>query len=240
MGWRNLATAKVEELLKPPPPIPSVVVDTYENSSENIFHRLIRGFREQAEDMRKPNLTGVFERPHNFIRKLEKKGFKQLGSGAYSTVLAKGDSDRVIKVIRREDGWAEYIKWANDNGYAGKWAPKVYSYKYIAKGGFAIASMERLPEVIHRASKQSPAKVIMDLAEHAANDNELAQSMLNIAAPGLTKFHKELTTKYQGHLDLHGGNYMVRKDGGLVYTDPVYAGGRDDTGVYKTRMKFAA
>src|SRR5882672_10391646 len=64
-----------------------------------------------------------------YISWLEKKGFKRLGAGAYSTVLGKDGSDKVIKVSRSLDNWIDYIQWSAANGYAGNFAPRVYSWK---------------------------------------------------------------------------------------------------------------
>jgi len=70
-----------------------------------------------------------FKCPFNFIHKLEKRGYKVLGRGAYSTVLGKEGSSRVIKVSRSLDDWIDYIQWGAANGYAGNFVPRVYSWK---------------------------------------------------------------------------------------------------------------
>lgn len=181
----------------------------------------------------------VFDNGRAFIARLEVKGWTSLGSGAFSTVLAKGDSKRVIKVTRRPDGWINYIKWANDNGYAGKFAPKVFSYKYI-KGkdnlDFSISSMERLPNTLGHLKYSHSAHVVESLLHTAANDNELAGTLLDLVQPGIKEFNQKLRDKF-GHLDLHHGNFMVRDSGELVFTDPVSS---VDDDVLKDRLKFAA
>ncbi len=54
----------------------------------------------------------AFEDGRSFIKFLEKKGFKAIGIGHYSTVLAKDKSTRVIKISRTPDNWISYITWA--------------------------------------------------------------------------------------------------------------------------------
>ena len=53
-----------------------------------------------------------FEGAYAFIHFLQKRGYKNLGSGAFSTVLGKEGSDRVLKVTRSNDNWIDYIQWA--------------------------------------------------------------------------------------------------------------------------------
>lgn len=181
----------------------------------------------------------VFDNGRTFIARLEAKGWKALGSGAFSTVLAKGESTRVLKVTRRPDGWINYIKWANDNGYAGTFAPKVFSYKYIqGKEGnnFSIASMERLPSTLGHLKYTHDAHVVESLLHPAANDNQLAGTLLDLAVPGLREFNQKLRDTF-GHLDLHGGNFMVRDSGELVFTDPVSS---VDDAVLTERLRFAS
>src|SRR5258705_4232165 len=79
--------------------------------------------------------TSPFKCPFNFIERLEKRGYKVLGRGAYSTVLGKEGSNRVIKVSRSLDDWIDYIQWGAANGYAGNFVPRVYSWKRHFKNG---------------------------------------------------------------------------------------------------------
>ncbi len=73
--------------------------------------------------------TSPLKCPFNFIDKLEKRGYKVLGRGAYSTILGKEGSSRVIKVSRSLDDWIDYVQWGAANGYAGNFVPRVYSWK---------------------------------------------------------------------------------------------------------------
>ena len=214
-----------------PPPIP--IGNIYDTEFPSLKEQ--RAILKKSEVLQKP-----FDSGHGFIHALERKGFKKLGQGAFSVVLAKPDSKRVIKVTRRieDDGWIDYIKWADKKGYTGSFAPKVYSYKYI-KGrerDFAISSMERMKSSLGSVGYQHDATVLWDLIHKATNDNQLATRLLNIAVPGLDQFNKDLRKTF-GALDLHSGNLMVRENGSLVFTDPVGGYTAPPT---RERLKFAA
>lgn len=166
----------------------------------------------------------TFDTSSTFVEALGKKGYKYLGSGAYSTVMGKEGSDKVLKILRQpdDDGWLPYVKWASVNGYAGNFAPKVYSYKYIKGRGenFALASMERLED-----TKLHGLKVVANLADNSTcNDDQTAKKALDVVTPGLSDFMAHLIKEFpvkESHIDLHGGNFMARKNGSIVVVDPV-------------------
>lgn len=159
-----------------------------------------------------------------FMNALRGKGFEQLGSGYYSNVFAYPDSDKVVKILRRPDtdGWLDYVKWAADKGYAGTFAPQVFSYKLMGKKkDFAVAVMERLEDTVSKAGEQHDAHAITALLHPAMNDNKMAAKLLDTVNPGLAQFGKDLKVEFSKNLDTHNGNFMLRKDGSFVITDPV-------------------
>lgn len=184
----------------------------------------------------------AFESGHTFAAALEKKGFKKLGSGSFSMVYAKEGSDKCIKVCYRLDAWMDYISWAAKKGYCGTFAPRVYSYKYFKGNGvdpFYLAVMERLEGDVGNVKDDHPQAFTYRAfswgARNAlahANDNYMR--CLEVLNPGMPQFVKDFSefckTK---HPDFHTGNFMVRKDGSFVATDPIM-GGAD---VYPTRLK---
>jgi len=153
---------------------------------------------------------------------LRKHQFEFLGSGLYSDVFAPAGSDRVIKVCRQCDDWPKYIFWATKHGYAGLHAPKVHSFRFIEDGrhSFYIASMERLYPLTDDA-------------------RELRREVLWNSSKRAAPFHtfiKKLQQEFPQADDLHDGNWLCRKDGALVLTDPLRASSssRDDL---PTRMR---
>lgn len=185
---------------------------------------------------RDPPPNGVFGSAHRIIDKLQKKGYKQLGSGHYSTVLAHPKcSDKVIKVTRHQDNWIDYVKWASEKGYAGKFAPKVYSWKKFP-GGWSWAVMERMEHTLDAGydwrddcdygnsedsvpSKENDYSLIFALLEPAGRGNTMAQVYMEDLVPGAFAFVKELRSVMRAS-DIRGANTMVRKDGSLCFTDP--------------------
>ena len=173
-----------------------------------------------------------FDDAFGFIKALERRGFKVLGAGMFSTVLHKEGSNRVIKVIRRPDGWINYVHWAAQIGEAGRFAPKVFSYKKI-KGrekDFAVAIVEKLANTLDNTPAEHAATLVPALVWRAEK-NEMAAKFLETVAPGLLSFLLKMKEKWElpsvVGFDLHEGNLMIRTDGSFVVADPVSRG--DDT-----------
>lgn len=168
---------------------------------------------------------GPFYSGHSFIKALQKRGYKILGEGAFSTVLAKDGHERVIKVIRRPDGWINYIHWAAQIGEAGHFAPKVFSYKKIKgkRKDFAVAVMERLSYTLDDAPQEHEKKLLPGLIWRAT-DNAMARKFTEVLVPGLMDFLAKMASQYEipiRNFDLHGGNMMLRANGEFVIVDPV-------------------
>lgn len=147
---------------------------------------------------------------------LQKRGFEIVGSGCFATVLAKGNL--AVKVARH-DGWPNYIRWATERGYAGIYAPKVYSLKFHADHApFYVAFMERLVctlgELRSYSNNTYQSLLYRDLARtlyDGTNDHPVPD--------GLRSFANELRAERFAD-DIHDGNIMVRSDGQIVITDP--------------------
>lgn len=165
----------------------------------------------------------AFNDAASFIDRLKKRGFVELGHGAFSTVLGKEGKDRVIKVIRRSDPWIDYAVWAAKEGEAGRLAPKVFSYKTIkgAKRDFSVAVMERLEYTFFKTPKDHVLKILPGLLAHS-NHNAIASQFADMLSPGVVSFFDKMTKRFgEDNLDIHNGNFMVRNDGTFVVVDPV-------------------
>lgn len=179
--------------------------------------------------------TGVFQHHRNFIMKLVKKGFKVIGRGNYSTVLAKGDGNRVIKVTRMDDGWIDYVKWGADNGYAGKFSPMVYSWKKFP-AGFSVAVMERMDfDLDHHDKAEWHDYNLLLALMYYGKKSILARCYMEDICPGAYDFIRKLRDELRAS-DIRGANTMVRKDGTICFTDPVADPSRKAV-VTKTRLK---
>jgi hypothetical protein len=164
----------------------------------------------------------VPEKKNSYFNKytswLQKKGWERLGSGCFSTVYAKKDSDRVLKVTRRLDDWIDYVQWASKEGYAGNLAPRVYSWK--RHGDWAVAVVERMATSSYDLDmEKNDQALLMSLLYPARRGNILAQCYMEDIQPGSFRFFEGLrANKMDG--DIGGHNVMYRKDGTICITDP--------------------
>ena len=141
------------------------------------------------------------------------KGFHAVGSGFFSNVLTK-DGKRVVKV-GSDNTWEPYVLWAAENGYAGTFAPKVYSF-HLHKDGpehhrVYTAVMERLECTLSRAYDCTTREIIHDglyqLADNPLSRHDEAMEV-NRMFPGIRKFIRYATRAgFQG--DWHTENWMV-------------------------------
>ena len=158
------------------------------------------------------------------------RGCEKLGSGCYGAVYSIPGTDKVIKV-GSQDQWPDYIVWATRNGYAGNFAPKVYSLKFKSFEGheYYVAIMERLvctigqmkldPDDNYR-SVSAPQIKLHSQIENWLGQPDADRSPDLVQATDLLEYVKALRlAKFTG--DCHSSNVMVRHDGSLVVTDPV-------------------
>jgi hypothetical protein len=150
-----------------------------------------------------------------YENKLRALNFEHLGKGLYANVFAIPNTDKVIKVASN-DAWPDYIKWSTENGYAGTFAPKVYSLKF--QDGWYVAIMERLVETMKEFDLNS------DQYRHYRNHimfrhYEIPKHSTKDKPVGLMEFVQNLRDAGLAG-DMHPGNVMVRKDGQIVVTDP--------------------
>lgn len=157
--------------------------------------------------------------PFNYIDRLRARGFERLGSGAYSTVMWKKGSDKVIKVSRQLDNWIEYIDWAAKHGYAGNLAPRVYSWKKHGEGesAWSVAVVEKMKETL--TDDKIDFQLMNYLPHVAMRGNLLAKVYMEDMAPGSVAFFEGLR-KHHYDSDIGRNNMMIRHDGSFCVTDP--------------------
>lgn len=161
-----------------------------------------------------------------FESRLKRHGFKEIGSGLYSTVFAKEGSDRVIKVGSDRD-WEAYILWAMENGYAGSFAPKVYSFhRHHDKDrcSYYVAVVERLRITCGKhnvAVSNGEVEGSRVEAENLLYCDSTRESLFK-RFPGLKCFvARAKKDRFSG--DWHNGNWMLQQADGkerLVLIDP--------------------
>jgi hypothetical protein len=169
-----------------------------------------------------------------YIQKLEDRGYVRLGSGCFSTVLAKPGSDRVIKVGRNLDAWPDYVLWAARKGYGGTWAPRLFSFRRhkCHNGEFYVAVIERLENTIHGLKKgedkrhsqfESDRLALARILKNTLPDDDGAAADVDEKMPGALRFCirvRAWQASIGAGFDLHSENWMVAGER-LVLTDPV-------------------
>ncbi len=169
-------------------------------------------------------------------------GMQEIGRGEYSIVLDKGDGERVFKIISSP---ADYFLHTADDRPMGRHFPVVYADHGIigrASSGypFHLIEMEKLYPLEHGSEAAVLALQLINLYWSACRQwSQLGNEMGRIAlhhlavsplglAPNIQASLKSLADfidEYQVLPDLlNPENLMARKDGTLVFSDPVFIG----------------
>ncbi len=167
-------------------------------------------------------------------------GTKEIGRGEYSIVLDKGDSDRVYKVVSSP---ADYFLYTADDRPGGKHFPIIYADHGVigrAQSGypFHLLEMERL----YPLTEGSPAATLalrviefywdacqqwsqlgMDMGRIALHHVAVNPLDINESMQAALKALSDFVEEYQVLPDiLNADNLMMRKDGTLVFSDPIF------------------
>jgi hypothetical protein len=184
--------------------------------------------------------------PDEYIQRLQFRGYTIIGRGHFSTVLAKNDSDRVIKVCRcNSDYWCTFAMWTLDNPHPMN--VKIYAFKKHA--GFYVAVLERIKCTLSSFGELSHNQHQLSVIW----DDDTVRSMLD----GQYKIEsarwylaKAVMDYLQNHWpdlldyckllhkdglmgDMHKNNFGFRADGSVVVFDPAHSGIR-----WNTKIKY--
>jgi len=177
---------------------------------------------------------------HDYIKSLKNRGYKYFGEGAYAHVYGKEKSNRVVKVGHSIDGWVlfAYILLNNKRLAKSDIFPKIYSLKIFTNGHsereiwWYVAEIERLDRTIRDVEDQyqehnEDLYNFYDQVKYRSYWNQRKLRKYYSKADKCTKKSidsllklKTLSQKYKPSWDLHDGNWMIRKNGTLVLTDP--------------------
>lgn len=167
-------------------------------------------------------------------------GKPELGRGEYSIVIDKEDGERVYKVVSSP---ADYFLYTAEDRPRGEHFPVVYAdYGVIgrAQSGypFHLLEMERLyPLKANTPAEQLAARLLEFYWSACQHWSRLGMDMGRIALYHLTVSPLEVSDSVQQALKalsdfieeyhvlpdiLNANNLMMRKDGTLVFSDPVF------------------
>jgi len=190
-------------------------------------------------------LNTRWESPMQLQKWLKQNGFKKISRGAFSSVYAKPNHNRVVKLsYRQDDGWTAFVNWVLQQT-KNKYLPNIPWFKqYQYRGNeFFVTIVERLKpfDIYRNADKINDPVVIAGLIMYAdlsiGEEDSLNWALFNKyrirSAKRLVKknkSHKFIWTlnrinKLKGgeyYYDLHSDNFMVRPStGDIVITDPL-------------------
>ncbi|MBX9932557.1 MAG: hypothetical protein K2Y56_13610 [Methylobacterium sp.] len=176
----------------------------------------------------KARWSDLFKHDKDYRNRLTKRGFKVLGSGAFSTVYGKPGSNKVIKVCHAgdTDPWPLFAAWAHAN--PSPFVPLIYSFK--RHKGFYVAVMERMEETVYGSDRSlghsEATELFNNFVRNSTRETRVIRAVLDLY-PGIDQFLVAMMREFDGKArwDLHTGNWMLRKDGQLVVTDPISEGG---------------
>jgi len=197
-----------------------------------------------------------------FKQFLSRKRFHTIGSGYFSSVLARAGSEKVVKIntrtdseaTRPADAWPDYIVWAARNGFMGGLAPRVHSLRFSKDGNY-VAVVERLActvqsidcayEVTEEQRTQLHAALwlaemlggLFKVPRPSLEAIEVPEAHNRWLGPDAVRFINEWRIAFAGRsVDLHKENMMLRADGTVVVNDPFGLGGSFGT-VTATRIR---
>jgi len=169
-------------------------------------------------------------------------GRREIGRGEYSIVIDKGDGERVYKIASSP---ADYFLYTADDRPRGRHFPRIYRDHGVigrARSGYPLhlIEMERLYPLAEGSSAAEIAARLATFYWSACEQwAQLGADMGRIALFHLTlnplgvgesieralRALADFVEAYQVMPDiLHADNLMMRKDGTLVFSDPVFLG----------------
>lgn len=167
-------------------------------------------------------------------------GKPEIGRGEYSIVIDKGDGERVYKIVSSP---ADYFLYTADDRPTGEHFPQVYADHGIigrAVSGypFHLIEMERLYPLPDNSPATELATRLIEVYWSACQQwSQLGMDMGRIALYHMTvdplgvgdslqqalKALSDFIEEYHVLPDiLNANNLMMRKDGTLVFSDPVF------------------
>ncbi|ATE59567.1 hypothetical protein [Thauera sinica] len=167
-------------------------------------------------------------------------GKREIGRGEYSIVLDKGDGERVYKIVSSP---ADYFLYTADDRPRGKHFPVIHADHGIigrARSGYPLhlIEMERLYPLAAGSPAAELAMLLIEFYWAACEQwSRLGSNMGRIALYHMTqnpvgvdqgirealKALSDFVEEYQVLPDiLNANNLMMRKDGTLVFSDPVF------------------
>lgn len=178
--------------------------------------------------------------PKKLYEYLKNNGFVEIGYGQFGVVFSAPDKNYVIKVNNGlyDGAYLDFATWCSKQNNIH--LPKIGKIRNFDEKSYFVF-IEKLEEVSINIKDNNFSKFniilvnilkeickgrlsrsffIFDYIEPLVNDVNLAEEIYDCLSI-LSKFVKEYNVNIDDEMDLHVNNFMKRRDGTIVITDPV-------------------
>ena len=156
---------------------------------------------------------------------LRANGLVNFGSGSFATVYGHPDLDFVVKVggfseeFKFYDRWPEYARLVMAQFSNNPYAPKITALREWKSQKFYVATIEKLEQTVQDIGEDHEVywqtqHLLERWGGSIAYEFEEKYPALYDLLVGIKSLNRPM--------DLHSENAMLRKDGSLVITDPIY------------------
>lgn len=165
-----------------------------------------------------------------------KYGWKLIGSGAAGMVFGHSNYPYVIKLFAYDTGYMSYVKWAMENqhnelvpefkGRPVRIIDEIFAVRIekLVEYGEAVKKVVSVRDIIKSCLKEIKFGLINHFRD-AAEEDEYWDYFRDQYTPDEAEFAfflHDYCVKHNTTPDLHLGNLMIRKRGGVVVIDPLY------------------
>jgi hypothetical protein len=162
-----------------------------------------------------------------------RKFTKSIGEGAYAEVFKHPKiPDVVVKIFdsKEDQAYDRYLRWCVSN-QKNPYVPKIHAVdRFKCRGSYyaqeiTIVFMEKLKKLNSTQIDKKAKQIIPKSVFHYGDIYDLRRNdWMKVAEvardPNLKKFARFISSSHDC-FDFHDGNIMTRKDGQLVFTDPL-------------------
>lgn len=158
------------------------------------------------------------------LRVMRERGWKSLGRGAFSVAFAHDlypgtvikvsaqPTERSTRIMR--DGFPEYVNAILRDWIRSSFAPRVYFTS-------ELKHCDRVTVTVMERCYPCKNKEFIEKAARTATNLNSSRACYEAAMPRSPARRFLETLRQYGELDIHGRNIMTRRDGSLVFTDPL-------------------
>ena len=175
--------------------------------------------------LNKNSIATWYDKRTKLYTKLEQLGWTTLGTGAFSSVFKNKNKNYVLKINTQGDkGYAAYVNLIKK--FKNPHFPIISDMKLMKLSEYDAPYYIYLIEKLEPLQNWKIANILKIIADHCYEELTDLEDIVHI--PEYVKNDESLVQaarlvgeyKNKAFLDMHSGNFMQRKDGTIVITDP--------------------